>query len=179
MCKKEYKRKGSLAQHTRVHQVNDSAVAAESEDQLSAELVVQLLNEVESKLSKNSCFSIKIKLELLNYKISQPNTDLQKELQKLYNQYTNGFDREEFYGKFYANIVSKAQEYFPGLGRNSSTLLSTKLADHLLAFKLKKTKDAQDAGIVVQMELSATEKDGLHYIGGYVLHNLHRKLKNS
>ncbi len=68
MCKKEYKRKGSLAQHIkRVHQVNDSAAAAESEDQLSAELVVQLLNEVKSKLSKNGCFSIRIKSELLNH----------------------------------------------------------------------------------------------------------------
>lgn len=178
ICKKEYKRKGSLAQHIkRVHKVNDSA--AESEDQLSAELVVELLNEAKSKLVKNGCFSNEIKSELSNYAISQPNTVLQKEVETLYNAYTNGLDREGFYGKFYAKIVSKAKEYFPGLGRNSATLLSTKLADHLLAFKLKQTKDAQDASIAVQIELSATEKDGLHYIGGYVLHKLHRKLKNS
>ena len=114
----------------------------------------------------------------MKYEIS-PNTYLQKELEKLYNAHNNGLRREEFYGNFYANIVMKAKEYFPVLGRNSATLLSSKLADHLLAFKLKKTKDPEDATIAVQTELSATEKDGLHYIGGYVLHKLHRKLKNS
>ena len=162
MCQKEYKRKGSLAQHIkRVHKVNDSA--AEPDDQLSAELVVELLKEVKSKVCENGCFSKEIKSELANYAVSQPNTDLQKELEKLYNAYTNGHDREEFYGKFYANIVAKAKEYFPGLGRNSATLLSSKLADQLLAFKQKKK---QDVTTVVQTELSATEKDWLHYIGG-------------
>ena len=175
ICQKEYKRKGSLAQHIkRVHKGNDSA--AEPDDQLSAEMVVELLNEVISKVCENWCFSKEIKSELSNYPVSRPNTDLQKELEKLYNVYTNGHDREEFYGKFYANIVAKAKQYFPGLGRNSATLLSSKLADQLLALKQKKT---QDVTTVVQTEVSATEKDGLHYIGGYVLHKLHKKLKNS
>eukprot|EP00794_Sanderia_malayensis_P017182 gene17182-18911_t len=114
MCQKEYKRKGSLTQHIkRIHKVNDST--AEPDDQLSAELVVELLKEVKAKVCKNGCFSKEIKSELSNYAVSQPNTDLQKELEKLYNAYTNGLDREEFYGQFYANIVAKAKEYSQGL----------------------------------------------------------------
>ena len=31
----------------------------------------------------------------------------------------------------------------------------------------------------MQTELSAAEKDGLYYIGGYIGHKLHKKLKNS
>ena len=104
MCQKEFKRKGSLAQHIkRVHKVNHSS--AEANDQLSAELVVELLNVVKSKVCENLCFSKEIKSELTNHAVSQPNTDLQKELEKLYSAYTNGHDREEFYGRFYANIV--------------------------------------------------------------------------
>ena len=139
MCQKEFKRKGSLAQHIkRVHKVNHSS--AEANDQLSAELVVELLNVVKSKACENLCFSKEIKSELTNHAVSQPNTDLQKELEKLYSAYTNGHDREEFYGRFYANIVAKAKEYFPGLCRNSATLLSSKLGDHILASKKKRNR---------------------------------------
>ena len=58
------------------------------------------------------------------------------------------------------------------VSRNSATLLSTKLADVMLAYSKEK------AVITVRnfkFELTEKEMAGLQYNGGYVLHKLHNK----
>ena len=66
--------------------------------------------------------------------------------------------------------------YFTGLSRNSATLLSTKLADVMLAYSKEK------AAITVRTfksELTEKETAGLQYIRGYVLHKLQNNLSDS
>ena len=63
-------------------------------------------------------------------------------------------------------------QIFHWLSRNSATLLSTKLADVMLAYSREK------AVITVRnfkFDITAKEMAGLQYIGWYILHKLHNK----
>ena len=46
---------------------------------------------------------------------------------------TKNGNTEKFDSKYYATMVLHSTKYFPGLSRNSATLLSTKLTDRLPA----------------------------------------------
>lgn len=56
-------------------------------------------------------------------------------------------------------------------------MLCSELADHILIFKKKENTPA--TLVRTPLQLSESERDGLYYIGGYILHKLHKKLKNS
>ena len=83
-------------------------------------------------------------------------------------------NQEQFYAKFYSTVPLNSCRYFTGLSTNSATLLSTKLADVMLAYSKEK---AVIIFTVRNFKFELTEKEmaGLQYIGGYVLHKLHNK----
>ena len=90
---------------------------------------------------------------------------------------TKNGNAEKFYSKYYAicTIALQATEYFPGLSRNSATLLSTKLADRLLAHSKEVQLSPNPADDEVEKSLQEKEIAGLQYLGGYVLQKLHNK----
>lgn len=67
----------------------------------------------------------------------------------------------------------KSTQFFTGLSRNAATLLSTKVANCLIAY-CKRSKNSRD-NYPTTTVLSERERAGLQYIGGYVLHNLYKK----
>lgn len=67
-------------------------------------------------------------------------------------------------------------KHFEGLSRNAATLLSTKVADCMLAQSKESVEIHTCASLA---KLSDEEKAGLQYIGGYVLHKLHNKHVNA
>ena len=65
------------------------------------------------------------------------------------------------------------------MSKNIATLLSSKVADCLLV-PSKESKDTQVKNNEnCKQKLSNIELSGLQYVGGYVLHNLHRKLSQA
>ena len=74
--------------------------------------------------------------------------------------------------KFYSTIALNALKHFEGLSWNAATLLSTKVADCMLAHYKERVETATPD---LPTKLSDEEKPGLQYIGGYVLHKLHNK----
>ena len=74
--------------------------------------------------------------------------------------------------KFYSTIALNALKHFEGLSWNAATLLSTKVADCMLAHYKERVETATPD---LPTKLSDEEKPGLQYIGGYVLHTLHNK----
>ena len=73
---------------------------------------------------------------------------------------------------FYSTVPLKSTSYFVGLSRNAATLLSTKLADHMLSYSKKQEFTNSSAS---SAKLTEKEMAGLQYIGGYVLNKLHHK----
>ena len=64
--------------------------------------------------------------------------------------------------------------FFKGLSHNAATLLGTKVADFILSH-CKGITSSDKNPPSVQTVLSEREQAGLQYVGGYVLHNLHKK----
>ena len=96
-------------------------------------------------------------------------------MKTLYDGFMKNGDKEKFYGKFYGQIPLNATRYFQGLSLNSATLLATKVADSILTY-CKLFLPTSDEYSPSQTLLSDKETSGLQYIlGGYVLHNLHKK----
>lgn len=77
---------------------------------------------------------------------------------------------------FYSTVTLRSTNYFVGLPRNAATLLSTKLADHLLSYSKKQGCTNSSAS---GAKLTEKEMARLQYIGGYVLNKLHHKLAQS
>ena len=95
------------------------------------------------------------------------------EIQNLYNRLVNTGNAERFYADFYSTIALHAVEHFEGLSRNAATLLSTKVADSMLAHTKEELFEIHTCTSLTK--LSDIETAGLQYIGGYVLHKLHSK----
>ena len=93
----------------------------------------------------------------------------------LYDGYLKNGDTEKFYGKYYSQVPLKSTTFFRGLSRNAATLLAIKVADNMVAHG-KHAKSSPDNSILPSKTvLSDKETAGLQYLGGYVLHNLHKK----
>ena len=86
---------------------------------------------------------------------------------------TKSGNAERFYSCFYSTTALNAVKHFKGLSRNAATLLSTKVADCMLAHSKEKIESTYTCAPLTK--LSDEEKAGLQYIGGYVLHKLHTK----
>ena len=140
----------------------------------TADLLGKMVDEVKQRIVNNKVFSKTIREELMAYlftNLAEESTEF-VQLLKIYQQLMKKKNQEQFYAKFYSTVPLNSCTYFTGLSRNSATLLSTKLADVMLAYSKEK------AVITVKnfkFELTEKEKAGLQYIGGYVLHKLHNK----
>ena len=64
-------------------------------------------------------------------------------------------------------------KYFTGLSRNAATLLAMKLADNMLVYCNKFSRGSTFKE--VNHVFSDTDISCVQYLGGYVLHNLHKK----
>jgi len=120
-----------------------------------------VLNVIQS-VKGNEVFatSLRNELDLYEHEQLEEGTPEFSVMKTLYEGYLKNGNTEKFYGNYYAQVPLKSTSFFPGLSRNAATLLATKVADSMLSYC---------------NHLKSTEKAGLQYLGGYVLHNLHKK----
>jgi len=94
-------------------------------------------------------------------------------LKDIYGYLIKSGDAEKLYSRFYSTIAFNAEKIFQGISRNAAALLSTKMADCMLAHTKRKTKPQLSAPST--LSLSKEERAGMQYIGGYILHKLYNK----
>ena len=126
-------------------------------------------------INASEVFAESLRNELNNYKY-QPlleGTDEFCVLKTLYDDFLKNGNLEKFYSKYYATAPMKSTRFFRGLSRNAATLLSTKVADSLVAFSKKQREKPEKTNSITP--LTEREIAGLQYLGGYVLHKLHKK----
>ena len=138
------------------------------------------MNDAKSKIANKKVFTNAIRDEIRSYQfeISEESKEFE-DLQMICEGLTKNGNAEKFYSKYYATIALQATKYFPGLSRNSATLLSTKLADRLLAHSNEVQLSPNPADDEVEKSLQEKEMAGLQYLGGYVLQKLHNKHRTS
>lgn len=130
-----------------------------------------IVEKAKSKLWDSKMYPQLIREEIKSYNCNL--TSEFSEIQNLYKRLINSGNAERFYATFYSTVALHAVKHFEGLSRNAATLLSTKVADGMLAHSKEKLLETHTCTSLTK--LSDKEKAGLQYIGGYVLHKLHNK----
>ena len=123
-------------------------------------------------------FAENLRNELTSY-VYKPLSESSEEfttLKTLYDDFLQSGNLDKFYSQFYTTVPLKFTRFFCGLSRQAATLLSTKVADSLIASQ-KKERESSDTTnkSTTTHNLQEREIAGLQYLGGYVLHKLYRK----
>lgn len=169
------------AKHKTVGEKNNATSAGEEGDhrcQLTSDILTRMINEAKQRLPDNRVFPKNVREELKDYNFTgiSEETDKFKNLQDVFKHLAKKRNGEKLYSMFYSTVALRSTSYFVGLPRNAATLLSTKLADHMLSYSKKQGCTNSSAS---GAKLSEKEMAGLQYIGGYVLNKLHHKLAQS
>ena len=117
-------------------------------------------------------FAENLRKELSSY-VYQPLSESSDEysfLKTLYDDFTKSGNLDKYYSKYYAKVPLRSTTFFSGLSRNVATLLSTKIANSLIAFNKMERESTNTPTILNERDIA-----GLQYLGGYVLHKLYRK----
>ena len=117
-------------------------------------------------------FAENLRKELSSY-VYQPLSESSGEysfLKTLYDDFTKSGNLDKYYSKYYAKVALRSTTFFSGLSRNAATLLSTKIADSLIAFNKMERESINTTTILNERDIAA-----LQYLGGYVLQKLYRK----
>ena len=117
-------------------------------------------------------FAENLRKELSSY-VYQPLSESSDEysfLKTLYDDFTKSGNLDKYYSKYYAKVPLRSTTFFSGLSRNAATLLSTKIANSLIAFNKMERESTNTTTILHERDIA-----GLQYLGGYVLHKLYRK----
>jgi len=83
---------------------------------------------------------------------------------------------EKFNTTYYNLVVKNSKSYFPDLDYRLSRLIFIKASTILLAMSKGKNEIMLEES---PRSISDRELAGLQYIGGYIIHKLHKKFKNS
>lgn len=144
--------------------------------QLSLSVLAEIIDRAVCSVKERKVFAENLRKELSNYLYQQLQEDSNEfsAIKAIYEGYTRNGAAEKFYGKYYATVAIKSTQFISGLSRNAATLLATKVADCLLTYS-KQQKHSTESSHNIKTVLSDKEKAGMQYLGGYVLHNLHKK----
>ena len=142
---------------------------------LSPSVLAEIVDRAVRNVKERKVFGENLTNELSNYSYQQLQEDSNEfsAVKAIYEGYTRNGDAEKFYGKYYATVAAKSTQFFSGISRNAAALLATKVADCLLAYS--KEQKQTESSHHIETVLSDKEKAGMQYLGGYVLHNLHKK----
>ena len=168
-CGKAYKTVERYKLHLAKGHIKDTRVYKVNKEHLGS-----LLEKTVKKIAENKCFPSATRTEISGSFAKELST-VQLFVNSNWKVLKKG-KLEKFYGKFYAKVVLQNNVIFPSLSGNASTLILTKLTDIIVSdfkswFHEKATIDDKP------LALAENEIYGLQYIGGYVIHKLHNRLK--
>ncbi|XP_074622328.1 uncharacterized protein LOC141880709 [Acropora palmata] len=181
LCQKKCKSKNGLKRHKTVKH-KDTREDVENQKEVGQESCLtyvaysRIVEKAKLKIAGNKIHPKSIRDELSAYTYNNGLQEITAEfcdIEDLYKRLIKSGNAERFYSCFYSTIALNAVKYFKGLSRNAATLLSTKVADCMLAHSKEKIESIYTCTPL--SKLSDEEKAGLQYIGGYVLHKLHTK----
>ena len=181
LCQKKYKSNNGLKRHKTVKH-KDFREDVENQKEVGQESYLlnvaysRIVEKAKFKIAGNKIHPKSIRDELSAYTYNNGLQEITAEfcdIEDLYKRLIKSRNAERFYSCFYSTIALNAVKYFKGLSRNAATLLSTKVADCILAHSKAKIESIYTCTSLTK--LSDEEKAGLQYLGGYVLHIPHTK----
>lgn len=148
-CHKKYKTKGGYERHRATKHNNWTPSS------LTPRTLVDIVKCALQTTIKEKAFAAGLRDELTNYQFQELEEGSQEfaTIQLLYNDFVKSNNTEKFYSNFYAQIALKSTTYFRGLSRNAATLLSTSIADKMLAH-VRQSKVQNSAAVSVSSALA-------------------------
>ena len=145
LCHKKCKSKSGLKRHKTVKHkdTRDAAKIKEGEQESYLTFVAysRVVEKAKHKIADNKIYPQSIRDELRSYTYNNGLQDVTAgfcEIEDLYKRLIKSGNAERFYSSFYSTIALNAVKHFEGLSRNAATLLSTKVADCMLAHSKEK-----------------------------------------
>ena len=173
-CGKKYNTKGGYQRHRAAkHSPNPNEHRLTLTPSIPAEIVRNALKNIYER----EVFAEELRKELkqYEYEVLEEGTQEFSVMKALFEGYSKNGNAEKFYGNYYAQVPLKSSTFLKGLSRNAATLLATKVADFILSY-CNGTKSSSDNNPPsAQSVLTEKQQAGLQYVGGYVLHNLHKE----
>ena len=113
---------------------------------LNPSILDEIVHSAVLKVKESKVFSASMRNEFNSYTFEQLEEGKTEftELKNIYEGFMKNGDAEKCYGKYYAKIPLNSTRFFKGLSRNSATLVSTKVADCMLAY-CKREKSSTDS----------------------------------
>ena len=137
-----------------------------------------MLRSVKDEVSQNACYSDEIREEFSKGIAIDIGDYFIKYCQDSYTILSDKGDIEKFCAVSFKELACNAQNHFPENSRLFATLVLKKMTDKLINhFKTPSQKPTGETAL--ELTLCSKELHGLRYIGGYVIHKLHKKFKNS
>ena len=96
---------------------------------------------------------------------------------EIYMDFYGSGNAEELYTIMFCDVIINAENLLPGININVSSLVLKKLVDEMLALRKSMITDTYGE-TNYSVELSDKELGTLSHIGGYVLRNIYKKIKN-
>lgn len=190
ICKKVCKSKGGFTRHINAkHKAGNTENIESNPHVFTHEIFKSVVCNTLEKIAGNKCLESSLKEELASYDYQKSISMMAKErfteVAKTSSKFERSGNIEKFYSDYYSTVCLMATNYFINLSYNAATLLATTVAEFILVYYKRKAAEINDDLHILpgnspsKSVLSSMEIAGLQYLGGYVLHNLHRKLKNS
>lgn len=172
-CGKTYKTRGGFERHRAAKHGQQSNT--EQQLVLTPDILDEIVHSAMLSVKEKKVYPPNLRNEVNLYTFEELDETEFNELKAIFDGLAKNGDAEKFYGKYFTAIPLKSTSFFKGLSRNAATLLSTKVADCMLAY-CKRVKSAPGNSKDCNSALSEREKVGLQYLGGYVVHNLHKNI---
>lgn len=141
LCSKNCKSKSGLKRHkTAKHKDQNGADSSEKPmetEQFTFEIYCEIIHKAKAKIVGKKLYPSSIREEINTYQTNPGNGGI-SEIKNMYGRLVKSGNAEQFYTSFYSAVVSNAVIYFEGLSRDAATLLSTKVADCILASSKEK-----------------------------------------
>ena len=173
-----------MTRHTNVKHKPNASDAGESsnDDDIILKLPNAVFEDIVAQsvrdLAADQCFPSGFREQFIGFAFVLPCSDDDKwkgivETQKLYKSLISKGNAEQFYSKFYAIVIPHLRNLFSEFSNQGATLVSTRIADKVIAYSKQKEK----AEIPAKIVLTVNEKCALQYLGGYVLSKLNKKIQ--
>ena len=167
-CKKTYKTKRGYDRHV----INNHSIPGNLPEISDAD-IFQILKISLNKLGNDHCYPVTARNAWLNYTL-MPNISLNAKIKIMYNILATTSNAERYYEQFYCQILS-SPTFFPGLQYILSVELLRTTCDKILGHYKNATGPSK--GDLSSLEpITTREIDALEYLGGYVIHNIEKKL---
>ena len=169
-CKKTYKTLGGLQRH------NKSKHREEKRLLLDTVVLTDLLRKAAEIVSKDECWSKDTRGSVKDF-CCIVDGKLFEEISKLCETFIESNDPEKIFEQFFCNITAKAIQFLNDLPLASATTIMMQLGETVFSY-LKSGESGCDSD-KFPPSITKTEIDALQYLGGYVVHKLLKKTKNS